>query len=73
MEGGEDVVEEVLNIRAETVKIALGGTRQIGASLCFDTADSEAVVVEVGGKYVGAAFDQMQRTHMFREARLRFL
>ena len=50
MEGGEDVVEEVLYICAETVEIALRGPGQIGAALYFVAADSEAVVAEVGGE-----------------------
>ena len=49
MEGGEDVVEEILYICAEMVEIVLRGTGQIGAVLYFVAADSEAVVVEVGG------------------------
>ena len=46
MKGGEDVVEEVFYIRAETVEIALRGTGQIGATLYSVAADSEAVVEE---------------------------
>ena len=50
MKGGEDVVEEVFYIRAETVEIALRGPGQIGATLYSVAADSEAVVEEVGGE-----------------------
>ena len=51
MEGGEDVVEEVFYVRAETVEIALRGTGQIGAALYSVAADSEAVIEEVGGEH----------------------
>ena len=72
VEGGEDVVEEVFYICAKTVEIALRGTGQIGATLYFVAADSEAVFVEVGGEHVGTAFNQVPCTDVLREAGLWF-
>ena len=60
MEGGEDVVEEILYVRAEMVEIALRGTGQIGATLYSVAADSEAVCR--GGRRgtkVGSALNHM--------------